>query len=851
MGTDKGQARDRWAWLKTIVQLLIVAVVYVVGARIGLSFAYSNRNVTAFWPPTGIAVAALAAWGLRMWPGVALGALAANLWNGASVGTAAAIMVGNTVAPVIGVAVLQRIRFDTWLTRLRDVIALILIGGVGAMTISALAGTAALLLTGEIGNDSIASVAGVWWVGDAIGVIIFAPFLLLLSRLGQLFHRPIEVIALLVVTAVSAYAVFNVRILIPYLVLAPVVWAALRFGQVGAAMVTVIICATAVAQNALGNGPFTFLSLTQNLVSLQTFNATIATAGLILATMMLERRRAEDRLRTSEEVYRKLFEQANDFVCVHDRDGRITYANAAASRITGYSHERLMSMTIADLVAPEYLRVVRRMMHRQFVNEGQPLTYEVDVIGTDGRRLALEVSSALAHTEADPVGVQLIGRDITSRRQAEEQLRRHALTDELTGLPNETLLRERLAYAISLAEHEGTLGAVLLIDLDRFRLMNEIHGTEQGDRFLQKLGANIGRDLRVTDSVARLRGDEFAVLVTPIKEQAEAANVADQILSDVSFLGGEDGVSASIGIALFPTHAVDADALLRMADIAMHAAKQSGGSTHAFYGAGMDPERMRRLALQSELPSAFGTDDLQVLFQPKIATQDLATVGVDCFAQWRHPRHGPVSGRELGNMAEHADLTQRLAEWMLEHVLERCRVWQDAGLGLTVGLAVSKRELLYPQPSDRLRILLDETGVPPDRLLIEVNERDVTNDAVQPMLRRLTDMGAGISVGHFGTGYTSLVQLGKLPIAEIRIDRSIVQGLATNSDDRTIARSIIELGHNLGVKVVGSGIEARDTWTHLVDLGCDIAQGPLICEPVTASELESWMRTPAWSGRVS
>jgi diguanylate cyclase (GGDEF)-like protein/PAS domain S-box-containing protein len=841
------------------VRIAVVAGAYFIGAWIGLRFAFENRNVTAFWPPTGIAVAALVIWGDRVLPGVAIGAFVANLTNGAGLPTAAAITVGNTLGPFVAVKALRAVKFKDTLDRTRDVLALFFIGGFAAMTVSATLGTAALWLTGAIADDSITSVWSVWWVGDAIGVALFAPLLLAVRRRlivlrsahpDRVVRRRSEGLLLILVTSVAAYGAFNVGILLPYVVFVPIVWASLRFEQLGAAMVSVLVAAIAVLETAAGHGPFTFLSDTENLVSLQTFNATVAFTSLLLATVIRERRRAERVLRSSEELYRKLFEQANDFVCIHDPDGRITYANAAAERITGYSRERLHAMTIAELVAPESLRVVRRMMHRQFAQAGEPLTYEIDVVGTSGRRVSLEVSTALVYDGADPAGVQIIGRDITTRRLAEEQLRQYALHDELTDLPNETLMRERIQYAMTHVRHDGTKLALLLLDLDGFRHLNESLGTEKGDAFLRDVGATLTANLSVTDSVARLRGDEFALLMAPLDSTDAAIELARKLIRDVEAQGTEAEVSASVGITVFPGDAQDAATLLQQADVAMHVAKNAGGAGHAVYGPGQDQEGIRRYALQEDLTRAVATNDLKLLFQPKIAVDTLGTVGVECIVRWDHPRYGPIPASELDQMVQYPEMSDALMAWTLRDSLTRCRLWIDAGHEISVAVNVSRREIAKTSLVDAVRRELDQTGVPPERLLVEVAESDITDDASQSVLARLTDMGARLSVDHFGTGYSSLVHLRRLEVAEIKIDASFVRGLTTDDEDKAIAHSIIKLGHNIGIPVLADGIETRETWTRLIELGCDLAQGPLICEPVPAAQLESWLRTPSWTGRV-
>ncbi|MEX2394567.1 MAG: MASE1 domain-containing protein, partial [Actinomycetota bacterium] len=439
--------------VRVLLHMGLLALTYVLGAEIGLRLALENRNVTALWPPTGIAVAALVLGGIRLWPGVAIGALVANLLNDAPASTAAAITVGNTIAPVVAAALLTKVlKLRTTLDRVRDVLLLFVVGGFGAMLISATAGTFALIATDAAGTSSPFSIFIVWWVGDAIGVVLFAPLILLVSHARQtvpVVKQPLEWVALITVTALTGLAVFNVQLPIVFLVFIPAVWAALRFEQIGAAAVTLALTVIAIAETVSGDGPFIFLSPTENLISIQTFNASIAFLSLTLAALMSRRRRAEDLLRASEERFRTLFEQASDVVCIHDSDGRLSYANAAAESVTGFSRERLLTMNIVELVAPEDVRVMRRMNERLLEGRAESTTYDVAVVSTTGRRVAVEVKGTVVMDDGQPIGVQLIGRDVTSRKAAEDELRHQALYDGLTSLPNRTLLQERLGYAVT------------------------------------------------------------------------------------------------------------------------------------------------------------------------------------------------------------------------------------------------------------------------------------------------------------------------------------------------------------------------------------------------------------------
>ncbi len=578
-------------WGQTVTRIALLAALYLAGAHAGLAVAFSNRNVTTVWPPTGIAVAGLLIWGIDVWPGIVIGAFLANITNHAGVGTSAAIVVGNTAAPVVAALVLRSVSwFDDALERLRDVLSLLLVGGFGAMTISATLGTSALLLTHATTASRALSVWAVWWVGDAIGVVLFAPFLLLASRTTRndpIVARLRETILLVVFAVAIVLTVFNVHAPLAYLILVPVVWAALSFEQVGASLVTIILAAIAVAETVAGHGPFASGTPTQNLASLQIFNAIVAFAGLSLACVASARRRAEDALRSSEARYRRLFERATDPIWIHDLDGRITYANHAAARVTGYPIDRLSTMSIFDLAGAHQEPTIRRAI-RQLLEVGETTSLEIELRGPGGTLVALELSAVLVR-EGEPTGVQLIGRDITARNITEGQLRRNALRDPVTGLPNRTLVIERIEYALAVDDDTNTGVALVICDIDDFGRINTTDGRGAGDSLLRSVGHKLDGVLRGSDTIGRIGGDEFAVIVSPIRDADEAHLMARRI-SDAVHGCAPHHPTVCIGIAIRTPDIADVESLVRRADLAMRHAKRGGAGSIEMYGAHIEPD---------------------------------------------------------------------------------------------------------------------------------------------------------------------------------------------------------------------------------------------------------------------
>ena len=843
--------------LVLLLRIALLALAYTVGARLGLRLAYSNRNVTAVWPPTGIAVAALLVWGRSVWPGIAIGAFVANFSNGTSVATAAAITVGNTLAPFVGAWLVRTVASTRdGLESLRDVFSLVVFGGLAAMTISATFGTAALAATHALGGSSVWSVWLVWWIGDAIGVILFAPVLIQLAYIDRnttLLRRPVEGVLLLGATGALTWALFRVQIPISYVVLGLIVWVAIRLGRLGASIATVIVTVTAVAMTVNGHGPFLFGTPTEGLVALQTFNAAIGFASLALATVMLERRRIEAALRASEQRYRVLFEQADDFMCVHDRDGRIVYANDAAARMSAYPIERLLTMAITDLVAPMSVQTIRRSIDRQLATDTEAVTYEMDIATAYGKRVLLEASSTLLDENGDTV-FQVVGRDITARKGAEDELRRLALRDDLTGLANRTLVEERTDFALAMAGRTNDTVAVALVNVDGFGTVNDGYSRRDGDEVLKQVGNRLHDAFRSPETAGRLFANTFLVVIPRIAPESSPSVLGERIREVFAgpFRAATDPISlsASTGIAISSSGSMNAQDVIARADTAMRSVKQGGGNGYALYRTDMDAGHIRTRALISDLEREGVDAFLALAFQPKVEIATMRTVGVECLVRIASRNVGIVEPDAFLDAAEEAGLDAHIARWVLDHAMYQCAAWIGAGLDLSVSVNVSSRSIASGSIIEIVRRALSDHGVPPEKLILEVKERDVVDRASTDVLRRLRDAGAQISVDDFGTGTSSVVQLRNAPIAEVKIDRSLVANLCSGAADLTVVRSLMDVARNLGLRTVAEGVEARDIWNVLGTLGCDQAQGFLLSPPLPADELESWLRAPAWSGRT-
>jgi diguanylate cyclase (GGDEF)-like protein len=439
----------------------------------------------------------------------------------------------------------------------------------------------------------------------------------------------------------------------------------------------------------------------------------------------------------------------------------------------------------------------------------------------------------------------LVGYQRRTERQAAEN-QHQALHDGLTGLPNRTLLRDRTSQAIHQADRELTPVALALLDLDRFKEVNDTLGHHHGDQLLVQVGQRLQATLRQVDTVARLGGDEFAVLLPRIHTAEGAATVATKLqaalaepftIEDLSL-----DVEASIGLAIYPDHGTDPDQLLQHADIAMYAAK----ATHAgfvLFDPTLDQHSPHKLALLGELRRAIDHGQLLLHYQPKVATHSGHVLGVEALVRWQHPTHGLVPPAQFIPLAERTGLIGPLTHYVLDAALRQCRAWQQAGHDLAVAVNVSARRLLDLGFPDEVAGLLARWQVPAGLLVVEITESTIMADPAHALqiLGRLDQMGVQVAIDDFGTGYSSMAYLKRLPVHELKVDRSFVAQMTSNRRDAVIVRSTVDLGRNLGLRVVAEGVEDLATWQALDALGCDAIQGYHISRPVPAEDLIHWL----------
>jgi diguanylate cyclase (GGDEF)-like protein len=426
------------------------------------------------------------------------------------------------------------------------------------------------------------------------------------------------------------------------------------------------------------------------------------------------------------------------------------------------------------------------------------------------------------------------------------ETRRQATTDDLTSLPNRRRFMEEVQAGIAAARATSAGAALLLIDLDQFKELNDTLGHRAGDLLLRQIGPRLAPVLRSGDMLARLGGDEFGLLLEhPCDEAtavAVAARVSEALRAPFDVEGLHLSVGASAGIAMFPEHAQDAEGLLQRADVAMYQAK-AGQTDHEVYARERDRHSRDNLTLAGQLPGAIEAGELEVHFQPKAEADSRRVVAAEALVRWRHPERGLLAPGLFLPLAEQLGLGRDVTRAVMVQALDCCSAWRAAGHDLQVSVNVSVADLLDVEFPLEVAAALATHGLPADALMIEVTESSVMTDPgrIGEVLRALRALGTGVSLDDFGTGYSSLTHLRTLPVCEVKLDRSFVSRMGSDAADAAIVRSTIELAHTLGMEVVAEGVEDDATWEHLVRLGCELVQGFRLSPPLDARRLAEFL----------
>ncbi|MGO4695107.1 EAL domain-containing protein [Paenibacillus sp. 2TAB26] len=579
------------------------------------------------------------------------------------------------------------------------------------------------------------------------------------------------------------------------------------------------------------------------------------TLGLSLFGIYISKRFAhkDSEIEQNEKWYKSLYENSQDGIVSVDLQYRVTSHNTNALKITGFSSKQVMHQSISSLsgiIVHEDQERVKQMFQRSF--KGETLNHETAIIRADGMRIELNVANVPVVVDGEVVGSYIIFKDITAEKRAQLKVNHLAFHDELTGLPNRRKFNQAIAETIELSSTSDSHFAVMVLDIDRFKIINDSLGHMVGDQFLQEVSGRIQQAIAGQDvMLARMGGDEFTLLCRNYETQDTIKRLAEQIISCIQapyrLKDSDFYVSASIGIALFPSHGLDAVQLLKNADTAMYEVKKKGKNDYQFFTGELDRVLQEKIELEGDLRKAIERGELLLHYQPQIRTEDRAMIGMEALVRWQHPTRGLLSPGVFIPLAEETGLIYEMGTWVLREACKQMRMWHvQGGPLIPISVNLSSQQFHQPKLADYIMAILQETGLEPKYLELEITESMMMDAALSSsILNQLNEYGIRISLDDFGTGYSSLSYLKMFPIQKVKIDRSFIRDITNNSDDRAIVSTIIAMAMHLNMEVIAEGIETKDQLDILTDNSCRKIQGYYFSKPLSASAVEERFFVPA------
>jgi diguanylate cyclase (GGDEF)-like protein/PAS domain S-box-containing protein len=573
----------------------------------------------------------------------------------------------------------------------------------------------------------------------------------------------------------------------------------------------------------------------------------------LIARRILKRTQQTEQEQAWQARFQSLIQSASDVIMIIDSKGAIQYATQAIERVLGRTATDVNGTLVIDLIHPADVVSARSGLVSTAVSNGKVTGSEYRMRHGDGHWVFAEVHAANLHHDPAVRGTVLTIRDVSERKALEAQLTHQALHDSLTGLANRALFNDRLGHALARTRRGGSDLAVIVVDLDEFKLVNDTHGHQAGDAVLAQVGHRLLACIREGDTAARLGGDEFAILLEDVTPE-EVAPISARILAafDEPVAVGEGTllVRASVGVAHGTQGLVDTADFLGCADIAMYAAKDRGRGRLAVFEPGMRMASNERVEATAELRLAIDEGQLEVHYQPIVALPSRAIRGMEALVRWRHPLRGEVMPAEFIPLAERTGLIVPLGEFVLREACRQTRAWQlDQGdaEGLTISVNLSATQLEDAGLVGAVRAALLDSGLDPACLTLEITESFLVHDAeaTTARLRELKSLGVRLSIDDFGTGYSSLSYLRRFPIDEIKIDKSFVDVLGSSEPGLALAQSIVRLAHNLQLTTVAEGVEQQGQFSRLAAMGCDEAQGYLFARPLDRDAATDFLRQTA------
>lgn len=842
-------------------RFLLIGLAYFLTAKLGLMVPYKESVATLIWLPTGIAIGAILRWGKINALAIFIASALVNFSMGLPIFTSTSIACGNVLAPLLGAYLLQKLAFNHGLIMQRD-IGLMFSVAACSMLISATGGTLSLFLSDLINTEQIARIWFIWWVGDTVGVLLALPLVLNIQRKAiritkQQFYQLMAWLGLFVLCELFISALvtgLNKQFMLSVLLILPVlIWASMNFGIVGGSLVVIALSSIAVWSAAQGYGSFYSLDIREGLFSLWMFMVTLVLTMLLICVLQSRRNLAEMALRSNDKKLRAMIDSALDGIVSIDEHDVITEFNPAAEHIFGYTKNEVIGKPLAEIIVPPKLRDAHRTKQQAYAKTGVRHIFdkraELTAMHADGTEFPVELTiTSLAGDGAS--GLTGFIRDISQQKKALQEIENFAYYDTLTGLPNRRLLIDRFQRAVVSSKRSNAYCAMIFVDLDNFKLLNDSKGHDVGDLLLKEVADRIQRNIRAGDTVARLSGDEFIVIIENLDAlqnvaYSQISEIAQKLLIELNkpyqLNLFEFNTSASLGITLFNDDLLSFEDFLRQADIAMYQAKAEGRNTYRFYDQLTQEIAERSFGLESSLLVALKNQEFYLNYQ-SIVDADQEVIAAEVLLRWTHPVLGTIGPTEFIPIAEKTNQIIRIGYWVLQQACLQLKAWESSPKLSKIRLSVniSAKQFLYVNFIQELRDIIHSTGIDPDLLKLELTETAVIDnieDVITKMLV-LKEIGVRIAMDDFGMGHSSLVYLKKLPLTQIKVDQSFVNDMLTDSNDVAIIQMIIAIGKTIQCNIVAEGVEKVEQFELLKEFGCNYFQGYYFSRPLNIEAFE-------------
>ena len=844
----------------TLAKFVFIALAYFITAKLGLMVPYKESVATMLWLPSGIAVGAMMRWGNISLPAIYVAAFMAEYSSGLPLLTSLVIAITNTAAPYLTAYLLKKSRFNHSLLKQRD-IALMIVTALVGMVISATGGIAALYYSGLV-TDGMARIWFVWWVGDTVGVLLALPLVLNISKqkLHINAHQIYQLLAWLLVFVLCELVIANFMtnlnkqfMLSIFLILPILIWGSMNFGIVGGSLVVITLSAIVVWATSQGFGAFYSLDIREGIFSLWMFIVTLVVTMLLISVMQSKRNRAETALLNNDTKLCSVINGALDGIVTIDETGALVEFNPAAERIFGYTKNEVMGKKLSEIMIPPALRKAHETKHREFVLTGKKNIFdrriELTAMRADGTEFPVELTLTSLQSDGTTLVTGFI-RDISVQKKAQQEIENFAYYDALTCLPNRRLLIDRFQHAIATSKRSKAYCALIFLDLDSFKSLNDTKGHDAGDQVLVEIARRVQRTIRAGDTVARLSGDEFIIIIEDLDVDQNIAykqvcEVAKKLLLAINepcqLAMFEFQASASMGLTLFNNEEFSFEEHLRHADTAMYQSKQAGRNTYRFYDHVTQGNIERSFAIESSLQETLKQNAFYLHYQ-SIVDADQKVIAAEVLLRWTHPVLGNISPAEFIPIAEKNNQIIKIGHWVLQQACWQLKAWESSPKLSKIRLSVniSAKQFLYINFIQELRDIITDTRINPDFLKLELTETAVI-DNIEDVINKikvLNEIGVRIALDDFGMGHSALVYLKKLPLTQIKIDRSFVNDVLTDSNDAAIIQMILAIGKTIQCNIVAEGVERLEQFEILKKFGCRYFQGFYFSRPINIEDFE-------------